>query len=53
MSANPAIFELDYESIKNRCLIYKDELMKVALHPSRIEKYLSMGIELEDLEDYL
>ena len=47
------IFKLDYEAIKNRCLIYKEELIAVALQPWRIESYLAQGIELKELDNYI
>jgi hypothetical protein len=31
--------------------IYFEELMMVALHPSRIQKLLDMGISIEELDD--
>jgi hypothetical protein len=52
-SVKAHIFELDYEIIEKRCSIYKEELMQVALHPSRIEKYLEQGISVEDLDKYI
>ena len=39
--------------MKGRCSIYKEELMIKVFHPSRIEKYLDMGISMEDIDDYL
>jgi hypothetical protein len=39
--------------MRERCAIYKEELIQVALHPSRIEKYLEQGIDLAELEDYI
>ena len=44
------IFELDYKELTKRCAIYKEELIQVALHPSRIEKYLEQGISFEELK---
>ena len=38
---NPSIFELDYEALEKRCNIYKEELMKKALHPFIIILYLN------------
>ena len=40
-SIHSSIFEYDYDAMQNRCSIYKEELMQVALHPSRIEQYLA------------
>lgn len=53
LSGNPSIFELvvDYETIKSRCLIYKEEMMQNALHPSRIQKLLDMGISINKLDN--
>ncbi len=51
LSANPCIFELDYETLKERCLIYSEELIQKAFHPSRIQKYLDMGISIDELDD--
>lgn len=53
LSANPSIFELDYNAIKERCSIYKWELLEMALHPSRIEKYIDIGIEMGELCNYI
>jgi hypothetical protein len=53
LSKNPSIFELDYKGMKEMCSIYKEELICKAFHPSRIAKYLNMGLEMEDLDNYL
>ena len=53
LSKNPAIFEYDYQGLKEHCDIYREELMKKTMHPSRIQKLLEQGIDLEDLEFYL
>ena len=53
LSTNHAIFELDYDAIRDRCSVYKEELMQVALHPSRIEQYLAQGISIEQLDNYI
>ena len=53
LSENPSIFELDYETLKERCNIYKEELMQIAMHPSRIQKLLDMGISIDELDDYI
>jgi len=53
LSSNPSIFELvvDYETMKENCLIYKEELMQKAMHPSRIQRYLDMGISIDELDN--
>jgi hypothetical protein len=51
MSVDMPIFELDYDAIKKRCNIYKEELMQITLHPSRIIKLLDMGISIEELDN--
>jgi hypothetical protein len=53
LSVNSPIFEIDYDAIQKRCSIYKEELMQVALHPSRIENYLAQGISVEELDNYI
>jgi hypothetical protein len=53
LSQNPSIFELDYNAIKERCSVYKWELLEVAFHPSRIEKYIATGIEMGELSNYI
>jgi len=51
LSRNPSIFELDYEALEKRCNIYKEELMKKALHPSIIKRYLNHpDLKDKDLE---
>ena len=52
LSRNPAIFELDYQCLKERCDIYREKLIEKVMHPSRIQKLLDMGIEIEELEKY-
>jgi hypothetical protein len=51
LSANTAIFEIDYEALKKRCLIYSEELIQKVFHPSRIQKYLDMGISIDELDN--
>jgi len=55
LSGNPSIFEpeyqYEYEALKERCDIYKEELMQIAMHPSRIQKYLDMGISIDELDN--
>jgi hypothetical protein len=41
ISGNPSIFKLDYEELEKRCNIFKEELMKKALHPSIIIGYMN------------
>ena len=55
--SNPSIIDFEYQyeyvTIKERCLIYKEELIQKAFHPSRIQKYLDMGISIDELDNYL
>jgi hypothetical protein len=53
LSINPSIFEISYHALKERCNFYKEELMKKTLHPSRIQKYLDMGISIEELDNII
>jgi uncharacterized membrane protein YkvA (DUF1232 family) len=52
-SIHSPIFEYDYLTIEKRCNIYKEELMQIALHPSRIEGYLRLGIKVEELDNFI
>jgi hypothetical protein len=52
-SSNPDIFELDYEALKERCAKYKNELVEIALHPSRIENYFGHGSPSQVLDKYI
>jgi len=53
LSLNPAIFELDTQGLKERCDVYRKELIEKAMHPHRMIALLDQeGIDLEDLEDY-
>ena len=52
-SVTAPLFELDYDAIEKRCSIYKEELIAIALHPSRIEEYLKQGIPLDELDNYI
>ena len=51
LSGNLYIFDYNYESLKERCLIYCEELMQKTMHPSRIQKLLDMGISIDELDD--
>jgi hypothetical protein len=53
LSTNEAIIEVNYEGLQERCEVYKEELMGMALHPCRIEKLLDQGICIEELECYI
>jgi hypothetical protein len=46
LSINPGIFELDYDVLKQRIQIYKEDLIAAAMHPRRIKKIMElMGSE--------
>ena len=49
LSRNPNIFTLDYDWLKKRMDILREELMVKVWHPSRIARYLEQGMDLEDL----
>ena len=52
ISINPNIFEpyYHYEKMKERMrTTIAEELMMKTWHPTRIEKWLDMGLDLEDL----
>ena len=51
LSLNPSIFEIDYEGLEKRCNLFKEDLIKRALHPSTIERYLNHpDLKDKDLE---
>jgi len=49
LSKNPCIFELDYNFIKNRMNIIKEELIAKAMHPKRIQLWIDSGIDIENI----
>jgi hypothetical protein len=52
ISTNPNIFEphYKYNKLKERMKnTYVEELLKNRLHPSRIEKLLNMGLDIDDI----
>jgi hypothetical protein len=50
ISCNPAIFEkkIDYQFLKQRMEIIRQELMIKCMHPTRLEKWLLMGGDIDD-----
>ena len=51
LSSNPAIFEYDYEAMKKRLGLYKEELVAKQFHPKNMSKFVSWGFEeFDDLE---
>ena len=53
LAMNHPFCEIDYDAIRERCSIYKEELFEIALHPSRIEKYIEQGIPIGELDNYI
>ena len=49
LSRNPAIFTYDYNKMKEDKKEINEEIIKMAMHPKRIEYYLNMGYNIEDL----
>jgi len=49
--ANPTIFEetYEYDVIKEKMDIFKEELICKALHPTNIKKWIESGIDIDDL----
>ena len=43
LSKNPSIFEYDYESMTERCNIYKEELIANRFHPTNLSKFMDWG----------
>ena len=47
---NPAIFEYDYEAMRNRMKLIEEELVANRFHPKNMDKFVSWGFEDFDLE---
>jgi hypothetical protein len=47
----PSMLDYDYEKIKTRCNIYKEQLIQKTT--SRIQNYLDMGISIDELDNHL
>ena len=45
LSINPSIFEYDYQTMKQRCLVYAEELIANRFHPKNFDKFVSWGFE--------
>ena len=43
LSTNPSIFEYDYESMTERCNIYKEELIANRFHPKNFRRFKEWG----------
>ena len=52
LSKNPNIFTYDYEAMRKKCLVFKEDLIKNRFHPRNLNKFKDWGIEeFEDWED--
>ena len=49
----PSMLDYDYEALTKRCNIYKEQLIQKTMDPSRIQKYLDMGISIDELDNHL
>jgi hypothetical protein len=51
LTENPSIFEYDYEAMRQRLNVFKEELVAKQFHPKNMAKFVSWGFEeFEDLE---
>jgi len=48
-----SMMDYDYEALTKRCNIYKEQLIQKTMDPSRIQKYLDMGISIDELDNHL
>jgi hypothetical protein len=49
LSANPSIFELDYiKMAESRTNLILEDLMKNTLHPTRLDRYIKLGGDIDD-----
>jgi hypothetical protein len=49
LSMNNNIFELNYDYLKQRMDIFREELIMKAWHPTRVMKWIEDGLDMEDL----
>ena len=45
--------EIDYEMYKKRMAPHVEGIIKRALHPTRIKKWLELGYSIEDIENFI
>ena len=50
LSWNTSIFNINYKFMKERMNIIKEELIMKSMHPSRLERFLEMGGEIDDFQ---
>jgi hypothetical protein len=48
LSKNPAIFELDYQKMKESKRELNEAIIAEAWHPKRIARWIEMGFDIED-----
>ena len=50
LSMNPSIFkkEINYNFLKERMNIIREELIMKCMHPSRLERWIEMGGDIDD-----
>jgi len=49
LSKNPNIFTYNYELLKKRISCFKEELIAVSCHPTRINKWLNSGLTINEI----
>ena len=52
-SKNSSIFDLDYTFLDKRCIIYKEELIQITMHPNKIKKYIEDGYNIEEIFEFI
>jgi hypothetical protein len=45
LTENPSIFEYDYSRMKERCSIFKEELVSVVFHPDNYHRFVELGCD--------
>lgn len=50
LAINPSIFykSINYEYLKERMDIFREELVMKCMHPSRLERYIEMDGDIDD-----
>jgi hypothetical protein len=49
ISINPSIFTIDYDCVTERMEAIKEELIVTSMHPKRIQRFLDLGGDIDDL----
>ena len=43
---------MDYTFLDKRCIIYKEELIQITMHPNKILRYIENGYNIEEIFEF-